>query len=65
MKKLAKKIARFFVGVKAEMKKVNWTNKKEMIKYSGATLSFIIIFAAFFSLTDILLAGLKSILGGI
>ena len=64
MKKLAKKMARFFVSIKGEMKKVNWTNRKDMIKYSGATLSFIIIFAAFFSLTDFLLAGLKSLLGG-
>ena len=44
-----KKIARFLVGVKKEMKKVRWPNKKEMITYSIATLSFILIFALFFA----------------
>ena len=28
-----KKLARFFIGVKSEMKKVRWPLKKEMIKY--------------------------------
>ena len=32
-----KKIARFLVGVKKEMKKVRWPNKKEMITYSALT----------------------------
>lgn len=43
-----KKIARFLVGVKKEMKKVRWPNKKEMIKYSIATITFIVFFALFF-----------------
>ena len=61
MKKLAKKIVLFFIGLKNEMKKVKWPNKKEMIKYACAALTFIIVFAVFFSLTDLLIAGVKTL----
>ena len=47
-----KKIARFFVNVKKEMKKVRWPKKKEMIKFSIATLIVICFFMLFFSLSD-------------
>ena len=43
-----KKIARFIVSVKKEMKKVRWPKKKEMIKFSTATISIIIFFMVFF-----------------
>ncbi|MEG2311125.1 MAG: preprotein translocase subunit SecE [Bacilli bacterium] len=49
----------FFTGVKKEMKKVRWPIKKEMIKYSIATLIFIIFFALFFTLGDLIIAGVK------
>ena len=54
-----KKLVRFFMSIKGEMKKVRWPNKKEMVTYSLATISFIIVFALFFSLTDFVLAELK------
>lgn len=54
-----KKLVRFFISVKNEMKKVRWPNKKEMVAYSAATISFIVVFALFFSLTDIILTNLK------
>ena len=49
----------FFTGVKKEMKHVRWPLKKEMVKYSIATLSFIVFFALFFALTDFVIAGIK------
>ena len=55
-----KKIARFFMGVKGEMKKVKFPTKKEMVTYSVATLTFILIFAIFFSVTDFVLAFFNS-----
>ena len=58
-----KKLARFFISVKDEMKKVRWPKKKEMITYSSATLVFILVFALFFSLTDFILANLKVLVG--
>lgn len=55
-----KKIARFIVGIKSEMKKVRWPNKKEMLTYSSATLLFIVVFALFFGATDFVLAFFNS-----
>ena len=49
----------FITGVKKEMKKVRWPLKKEMIKCSIATLSFILFFAIFFTLADLIIAGVK------
>ena len=56
-----KKIARFLVDVKKEMSKVVWPTKKDMVTYTTAVLTFMIIFSIFFSLTDLLLAGLKMV----
>ncbi len=47
-----KRLARFFVNVKKEMKKVRWPHKKEMVKFSIATLLIILFFMAFFSSSD-------------
>ena len=47
-KKTSVKKESWFQGVKSEFKKVRWPNRKEMIKYSVATISFIIFFALFF-----------------
>ena len=41
-------------GVKSEFKKVRWPSKKEMIKYSIATICFILFFAAFFSIIELI-----------
>lgn len=56
-----KKIAKFLVGVKKEMKKVRWPNKKEMLTYSIATVAFILIFGVFFSVLDFAITGLKMV----
>lgn len=53
-----KKLARFIVSVKKEMKKVRWPKKKEMIKFSVATISVLCFFMLFFS-------GIDGILGAI
>ena len=53
----------FFKQVKAEMKKVKWPTRKEMIKYSITTLIFILLFAGFFYLIDVLFALLKGWIG--
>lgn len=57
-----KAIAKFLVGVKKEMKKVRWPNKKEMITYSIATISFVLIFGLFFTGLDLLLSGIKMVI---
>ena len=47
-----KKLARFFVSVKKEMAKVRWPKKKEMIKFSVATIVIITFFMLFFTSVD-------------
>ena len=34
--------------VKAELKKVKWPSKKEMVKYTITTVCFVVLFALFF-----------------
>lgn len=46
----------FFSGVKKEAKKVIWTSKKNLFKYSVATLVFMIFICLFFVGTDLVIA---------
>ena len=56
-----KKVARFFVNVKKEMKKVRWPKKKEMIEFSIATIVVICFFMLFFSLSDGIISGIVKV----
>ena len=56
-----KKVAKFLVGVKDELKKVRWLSRKEMIQYSAATIAFILIFSIFFGGLDLILSGIKMV----
>ncbi len=47
-----KAIARFFANVKKEMKKVRWPKRKEMVKFSVATIAVVCFFMAFFTCAD-------------
>ena len=61
-KKVEKKAkVRLFSGVRSEMAKVKWPGKKDMVKYSIATIVFVIFFAIFFYCIDLLLALLKEV----
>ena len=51
----------FLHEVKAEMDKVKWPSKKDMVKYSIATIVFVIFFALFFYAIDLVLALLKEV----
>ena len=50
------KISSFFNSVIVEAKKVIWTNKKNLIKYSVATLSFMLFICVYFVGIDLLIA---------
>ena len=56
-----KKIKKFFGEVKKELGKVKWPNRKDMVKYSIATITFVIFFALFFYLIDLGVAFIKSL----
>lgn len=48
-------IKNWFKGVVSEFKKVRWPSKKEMIKYSIATIVFILFFALFFYIIEVII----------
>lgn len=52
----------WFKGVVSEFKKVRWPNKKEMVKYSIATILFIIFFAVFFYLIEVAVYFIKEMI---
>ena len=61
-KSLFAKFMIFCNGVKSEFKKVHWTSKKDMIKYSSTTIVFIIFSSLFFYIIDVLFALVQSLL---
>ena len=46
----------FFEGVRSEMSKVKWPTKKEVLKYTVATLVFMIVLVLFFVLLTLLMS---------
>jgi preprotein translocase subunit SecE len=57
-KKKRKSPARFFKDIVSELKKVTWPTAKDLLKYSGAVLAFILVVAVIVGLMD---WGLKSL----
>ena len=51
----------FCHGVKSEFLKVHWPSKENMIKYSIATIFFIIFCAGFFYLIDVIFAFVQTL----
>ena len=45
----------FCHGVAEEFRKIHWPSKKDMVKYSTATIFFILFFGAFFYIIDVIL----------
>lgn len=60
-KSLIAKLKEFFTGVKEERKKVIWTSKKNLVKYSIATLLFMLFICLFFIATDLVIAGITKV----
>ena len=47
-----KRIGRYFKGVGKEIKRIRWTTGKELVKYSFATVLFVIFFGLYFYAID-------------
>lgn len=59
-------ISSFFNGVISETKKISWTSKNNLIKFSVATLVFMVFICLFFVATDaiiILVEKVKGLIG--
>lgn len=55
-------IITFFKEVKNEVSKVKWPSRKDMVKYSVATIIFVVFFALFFYAIDLIFALLKEVI---
>lgn len=51
----------FFKGLRLELKKVSWPSKKEVLKYSAATLVFCIVVVLFFQALNFGLSVVKGV----
>ncbi len=62
--KKAKKIKKdgYFKQVRSEMKQVVFPNKKEVVKYTCATIIIVILMIAFFELVSFVLSVIKGML---
>lgn len=60
-KSLFVKFRIFCHGVKSEFSKVHWTSKENMVKYSVASIVFILFCSGFFYLIDVIFALIQSL----
>ena len=51
-----------FKQIKKEMSKVHFPNKKDMVKYSVATICFVIFFGIYFYLIELIMALVKTLI---
>lgn len=51
-KKKKKSPARFFKDIISELKKVTWPTAKDLIKYTGAVIAFILVMAVIVGVMD-------------
>ena len=51
-----------FKQIQKEMKKVHFPSGKDMVKYSIATIVFVIFFAGYFYLIELVMAFIKSLI---
>jgi len=47
-----KEIAKYFKGVGKEIKRIKWTTGKELVKYSIASIVFVVFFGLYFYAVD-------------
>ena len=56
-----KKITQYFKGVGKEIKRIRWTDKKDLFKYSICTLMFVIFFGVYFYAIDVIVWLVRSL----
>ena len=61
-KKKKEKKESLFKQIQKEMKKVHFPSRKDMVKYSIATIIFVIFFAGYFYLIELVMAFIKSLI---
>ena len=60
-KGIFKGIKSYFKGVKKEIGRIRWTSGKDLLKYSIATIMFVLFFGVYFYLIDLAVAFIRSL----
>ena len=60
-KGIFKGIKSYFKGVKKEIGRIRWTSGKDLLKYSIATIMFVLFFGVYFYLIDLVVALIRSL----
>ncbi len=60
-KGLFKGFKSYFKGVKKEIGRIRWTSGKDLLKYSIATIMFVLFFGVYFYLIDLAVAFIRSL----
>lgn len=60
-KGIFKGIKSYFKGVKKEIGRIRWTSGKDLVKYSIATIMFVLFFGVYFYLIDLAVAFIRSL----
>lgn len=55
-----KRIRNYFKEVKKEVSLVKWPSRKDMVKYSIATIAFVLFFSLFFYIIDLIVVAIKT-----
>ena len=58
---IVKKIGNYFKGVLKELKRIKWTTKKDLVKYSIASVCFVLSFSLYFYIVELLAVFLRSL----
>ena len=56
-----KRIVKYFKGVGKEFKRIRWTDKKDLLKYSICTLVFVLFFGVYFYAIDWIVLLIRSL----
>ena len=56
-----KRIGKYFKGVGKELKRIRWTDRKDLVKYSICTLAFVVFFGLYFYAIDWLALLIRSL----
>ena len=58
---ILKRIVKYFKGVGKEVKRIRWTDRKDLLKYSICTLVFVLFFGVYFYAIDWIVLLIRSL----
>lgn len=59
----ANRVGKFMREVRAELRKVNWPNRRELLTYTVVVVATVVVMSAFIGVVDLLVSQLQRIPG--